>query len=175
MEFNAKSLRLDGIQVGSTIYRQYTGDNSSCNTGSMATITVSTSSAISDAEILSLYNSVGWTAYTNCPDVLIQAINSSSFVVSARSEDGMLVGLARTISDDATICYLQDILVHPDFHRTGVGRSLFEQVLERYHHVRQTVLITDDEPQQRAFYESMGLTEGADFHVGPVRVFAKFR
>lgn len=61
------------------------------------------------------------------------------------------------------------------FTEQAWGRALFEQVLQRYEHVRQTVLITDDEPQQRALYESMGLTEGADFSVGPVRVFAKFR
>ena len=125
----------------------------------MPPFTLCTSPAFSDAEILSPYNSVGWTAYTKNPDVLFRAIKSSSFVVSAWSEGGKLVGLARAISDDATICYLQDILVHPDLHRTGVGRALFEQVLERYDHVRQTVLITDDVPWHRAFYESMGLTE----------------
>lgn len=141
----------------------------------MPTFTLSTSPAIADTEILSLYSSVGWTAYTKNPDVLFQAIQNSSFVVSARSEDGKLVGLARTVSDDATICYLQDILVHPELQSAGVGRALFEQVMERYQHVRQTVLITDDEPRQRAFYESMGLTEGADFSAGPVRVFAEFR
>lgn len=141
----------------------------------MSPFTLSTSSAISDAEILSLYDSVGWKAYTNSPDLLFQAIKSSSFVVSAWDEDGKLTGLARTISDDATICYLQDILVHPDFQRTGIGHALFEQVKARYHHVRQTVLITDDDPRQRAFYESMGLTEGADFSVGPVHVFAILR
>lgn len=121
-----------------------------------------------------LYNSVGWMAYTNSPDLLSQAIKNSSFVVSAWNEDGKLVGLARTISDDATICYLQDILVHPDFQGTGIGRVLFEQVKGRYQHVRQTVLITDDEPQQRSFYQSLGLTEGSDFSSGPVRVFAEF-
>lgn len=141
----------------------------------MSPFKLSTSLAISDAEILSLYNSVGWTSYTNNPELLFQAIRSSSFVVSAWSEDDKLIGLARTISDDATICYLQDILVHPDLQGTGVGRALFQQVKERYNHVRQTVLITDDEPQQRAFYQSMGLTEGSDFGAGPVRVFAEFR
>ncbi|WP_370626834.1 GNAT family N-acetyltransferase [Salinibacterium sp. ZJ450] len=97
------------------------------------------------------------------------------FVVAARSEHGKLIGLARTISDDATICYLQDILVNPAFQGTGVGRALFTQVKERYQHVRQTVLITDDEPQQRAFYQSMGMTERSDFDSGPVRVFAQLR
>lgn len=149
-------------------------DNSSCQTGPMSPFTLSTSTAIADIELLLLYNSVGWTAYTNSPDLLSQAIKNSSFVVSAWNEGGKLVGLARTISDDATICYLQDILVHPDLQGTGIGRALFEQVKERYQHVRQMVLITDDEPQQRAFYQSLGLTEGSDFSTGPVRVFAEF-
>ncbi|PQZ93892.1 GNAT family N-acetyltransferase [Arthrobacter sp. MYb227] len=141
----------------------------------MSSFTLSSSATIPEAEIISLYDSVEWTAYTKDPQLLYQAIKNSSFVISAWNESGNLVGLARAISDDATICYLQDILVRPDFQRTGVGRALLEQVMERYGHVRQSVLITDDEPRQRAFYESMGLTEGADFVSAPVRVFAKFR
>ncbi len=124
-------------------------------------------------EVLSLYNAVGWSAYTDSPDLLFQAIRNSSFVISARDQEGNLIGLARVISDDATICYIQDILIHPRFQRTGIGRALFDQIMTRYQHVRQTVLITDDEPRQRAFYESMGLTEGAEFPVGPLRLFAK--
>jgi hypothetical protein len=42
-------------------------------------------------------------------------------------------------------------------------------------HVRQTVLITDDEPRQRCFYEALGFTEGADFRPEPIRIFAQFR
>ena len=96
-------------------------------------------------------------------------------MVVARDEEGALLGLARAISDDATIAYVQDILVNPSFQGAGVGRALFGQIQERYRHVRQTVLITDDEPRQRAFYESLGLTEGSDFRPEPVRVFAQFR
>jgi GNAT superfamily N-acetyltransferase len=141
----------------------------------MAAYTISTGLPAPDTEVLSLYESVGWTAYTNGPDLLYRAIRNSSFVAVARTQHGRLIGLARTVSDDATICYVQDILVHPAFQGTGAGRALFTQVEERYRHVRQMVLITDDEPQQRAFYQSMGLTEGSDFESGPVRVFARFR
>lgn len=135
----------------------------------------STSAIISDDEVLALYESVGWSAYASNPELLGRAIGSSSFVVMAWSEDGRLIGLARAISDDATICYVQDILVHPDSQGAEVGRGLFAQVAERYQHVRQIVLITGDQPQQRAFYESMGLTEGADFAPERIRVFAQFR
>lgn len=91
------------------------------------------------------------------------------------SQDDKLIGIARALSDDATICSLQDILVDSSFQRAGGGRALFAQVKERYQHARQMVLITDDEPQQRAFCQAMGLTEGSDMKPGPARVFARFQ
>lgn len=130
---------------------------------------------VSDSELLALYESVAWAAYTRDPELLVQAIRNSSFVVTARSAEGKLAGLARAVSDDATICYLQDILVVPEFQGNGVGRQLVTAVQARYGHVRQTVLLTDDEPGQRAFYEALGFREGADFSSGPLRVFALFR
>jgi GNAT superfamily N-acetyltransferase len=125
------------------------------------------------AELLDLYGSVGWTAYTARPDVLRAALAGSSFVVTAR-RGGRLVGLARAVSDGATICYLQDILVRPDEHRTGVGRALATAVLDRYAHVRQKVLLTDDDPGQRAFYESLGYAETRDLGDGTLRAFVRF-
>lgn len=141
----------------------------------MSEFTVLAGGPFSDPEILALYESVGWGAYTREPNVLAEAVRGSSFVVTARNSGGALVGMARTISDDATICYLQDILVDPAFQKSGAGRALLETVLARYRHVRQLVLITDNEPGQRAFYEALGFTEGSDFRPDPVRVFVQFR
>jgi ribosomal protein S18 acetylase RimI-like enzyme len=125
-------------------------------------------------QILSLYDSVGWSAYTDDPEVLIQALSNSTFAVYAYDQQQQLAGLIRVISDNATICYVQDILVRPSAQRSGIGRALFDAVLKKFQHVRQLVLITVDMPQQRAFYESMGLTEGAEFEHGVIRVFARF-
>jgi GNAT superfamily N-acetyltransferase len=124
-------------------------------------------------DVLPLYGAVGWTAYTADPTTLARAIDNSSFVVGAR-DDGRLIGLARAISDDATICYLQDVVVHPDHQRGGVGRALISSILQRYAHVRQKVLLTDDEPAQRAFYESLGYAEIRDHGDGTLRAFVRF-
>ncbi|MGO3394471.1 GNAT family N-acetyltransferase, partial [Glutamicibacter arilaitensis] len=102
-------------------------------------------------QILSLYDSVGWSAYTDDPEVLIQALSNSTFAVYAYDQQQQLAGLIRVISDNATICYVQDILVRPSAQRSGIGRALFDAVLQKFQHVRQLVLITDDMPQQRAF------------------------
>jgi GNAT superfamily N-acetyltransferase len=124
-------------------------------------------------ELVALYDAVGWSAYTKSPELLRTAIDGSSYVVAAR-RDGRLIGLARVISDGATICYLQDVLVLPDEQRGGVGRALVQAALDRYRNVRQKVLLTDDEPRQRAFYESLGYVETRHYGDGTLRAFVRF-
>ena len=119
-------------------------------------------------EVLELYRAVQWTTYTNNPQVLQAALAGSSRIVVARV-DGHLVGLARVISDGATIAYLQDVLVHPDHQRVGIGAALTP-----YATVRQQVLLTDDGAAQRAFYEALGYREASEHPAGPLRAFVRF-
>ena len=94
-------------------------------------------------------------------------------MVTARRAEGPL-GLARVLLDGATTCYLQDVLVHPDAQRHGVGRRLVTAALQPYADVRQKVLLTDAEPGQRAFYESLGYTEAHEHPHGPLRAFVRY-
>ncbi len=113
-------------------------------------------------DLLALYSAVGWSAYTDEPDVLAAAVSGSHLVLTARV-DGELVGLVRTVSDGASICYVQDLLVRPEVRRRGVARALMTEVLDRYRHCRQFVLITDrDGPGVHAFYRSVGLVDGEE-------------
>ncbi len=116
------------------------------------------------AEAVSLYDAVGWTAYTRDPDALTRAIAASHLVVTARDDDASLVGLARTISDGVTICYVQDLLVRPAHQRTGLGRALLDRVLHEYRAVRQLVLMTDHDGP-RDFYSAAGLVPFAELGV----------
>jgi len=126
-----------------------------------------------DDEARELYDSVGWSAYTEHLERLMAALAGSSSVVAARYR-GRLVGLARVVSDGASICYLQDVLVQPDVHGFGVGTSLVHAVLEPFSAVRQKVLLTDDEPAQRAFYESLGYREVGGAAASGLRAFVRF-
>ena len=124
-------------------------------------------------ELVDLYGSVGWTAYTDDPAKLVAAVEGSHTVLVARSESGELIGLARTVSDGHTIAYLQDILVAPAHHRRGVGGALLDEILTRTQHIRQLVLLTDAEETQRAFYESRGFIEAHDFRPNELRSFVR--
>jgi ribosomal protein S18 acetylase RimI-like enzyme len=139
----------------------------------MTTVAVVNAQDLPLSEVLALYGAVEWLAYTKDPDNLQRALEGSSTLVAAH--DGKtLVGLARVISDNASICYLQDILVLPSHHRRGIGRALAEKALEQYPHVRQKVLITDDEPQQKAFYEALGYTQIEELQGALIRAFVRF-
>ena len=135
-------------------------------------ITYRTGAPLRREDVLDLYESVGWTAYTKDPGRLVAAIAASLRVVTAW-DGGRLVGLARVVGDGLTIVYLQDVLVLPDLQRSGVGRELFRRAFEPYEDVRQKLLITDDEPGQLAFYRSMGFTEVRDLD-HPTSVFTRF-
>ncbi|QRV01937.1 GNAT family N-acetyltransferase [Arcanobacterium phocisimile] len=124
-------------------------------------------------EIRGLYESVGWSSYTQQLDLLMSALEYSTRVVSAR-QGGDLLGLCRAISDSATIVYIQDLLVSPKFQRMGVGRRLLSYALAPYAGVRQKVLLTDSEDYQRVFYESSGFTEIRDYSGGGLRAFVQF-
>lgn len=137
-----------------------------------------TAAALSDAdepsreELLELYGSVGWTTYTREPETLVRAIRGSLRVVTARV-DGKLIGLARVVGDGATIAYLQDVLVHPSSQRAGLGRRLVEAALQGPGHVRQQVLLTDDEPGQHAFYRALGFTDAGEWEPSPLHAFVR--
>lgn len=126
-------------------------------------------------ELVELYSAVNWMAYAADPDGLARAVDRSTYVVTARDPDGQLLGLARCLSDDVAIMYLQDVLVHPDHHREGIGSTLAKICLQKFDHVRQKVLLTDDEPGQVAFYEALGYTNVSAFGPPTVNAFVQLR
>ena len=83
----------------------------------------------------------------------------NSLLVLAAYEGDELLGIIRVIGDGYTIVFIQDILVFPDKQCNGVGTALLKAVLERYPHVRQIELTTDNTDKTVSFYKSLGFTE----------------
>lgn len=123
-------------------------------------------------KVLALYKSLGWTRYTNAPKDLERAFLNSTYTVFA-FEDDELIALARSVSDDVSIHYLQDILVSEKFQRKSIGKTLIKKCLDRFSHVRMHVLLTDDEDKQKSFYESVGYKNIKDLKETKLNAYAK--
>ena len=111
-----------------------------------------------ETEILELYASVGWTAYTKNPDVLRKGFENSMLTLAVYDGEE-LMGIIRTVGDGYTVVFVQDLLVFPEHQRKGVGSALLQAVLDKYSHVRQIELATDNTEKTVAFYRSMGFKE----------------
>ena len=72
-----------------------------------------------EAEILRLYRSVGWTAYTDHLEVLQKGFEKSMLTLAAYEGD-QLLGIIRAVGDGHTIVFVQDILVFPEYQRKGI-------------------------------------------------------
>lgn len=106
-------------------------------------------------DLMDLYNNAGWSNYTNHPDMLQKAYENSLFVITAWCED-KLIGTIRIVGDGYSIIYIQDIIVLKEYQHMGIGSKLITEAMNRYKDVYQTVLLTDNEPKTKAFYQKMG-------------------
>ena len=112
-------------------------------------------------EILPIYDSVGWTAYISRPDMLKRAFEGSLLVLAAY-ENTKPIGILRCIGDGASIVFIQDILVLPEYQRRGIGSALLVNAMERFRYVYQLRLATDAQESTIAFYRSCGLVPDSD-------------
>lgn len=109
-------------------------------------------------EIRFLYESVGWMNYTARPEMLKKAFENSLAVFGAYEED-RLIGIIRAVGDGASIVFIQDLLVLPEYQRRGIGSALLKKVLEQYKGVYQIELMTDNEPGRVGFYKAAGFVK----------------
>ena len=123
-----------------------------------------------EGAVLALYAAVGWTNYTQRPEMLRRAFSGSLCTLAAYDGE-RLVGLVRAVGDGASILCVQDLLVLPEYQRRGIGRRLMGELLARYPDVYQTMLLTDDTPEHAAFYKHAGFTKAEKYGCGAYVIF----
>jgi GNAT superfamily N-acetyltransferase len=115
-------------------------------------LSISLSDTLDDDEVLALYHANGWSA-ADKPVLLLAALRNSHSLVTARVA-GQLVGLGNAISDGHLVVYFPHLLVHPGFHRQGIGQAMMAALMGRYEGFHQKMLTAD--AGAVAFYEAMG-------------------
>jgi GNAT superfamily N-acetyltransferase len=77
-------------------------------------------------EVTALYHASGLALRrpVDDRDRFATMLRAASLVVTARLDDGRLVGIARSLTDGVYVTYLSDLAVDRKLQRKGVGRDL---------------------------------------------------
>jgi GNAT superfamily N-acetyltransferase len=83
-------------------------------------------------EVAALYHSSGLALRrpVDDRDRFATMLRAANLVVTARLDDGRLVGIARSLTDGAYVTYLSDLAVDGDLQRKGVGRDLVRATVD---------------------------------------------
>ena len=126
----------------------------------MVNITKETSVSVDD--VLPLYQAVGWTNYTNQPQMLAQALTHSLAIYLARDGE-KIVGLVRLIGDGFSSVFVQDLIVLPTYQRQGIGSHLMKKSLADDKVTYQVQLATEQTEKSLEFYRSLGFETLSSF------------
>lgn len=115
-------------------------------------------------QLKTLYESVGWSTYLDKSFTLKTLLENSQHSITAW-DDERLVGLVRVVGDGLFIAYIQDLLVHPSYHRQGIGTELMQRIYDEVSYASQVILTTDQTEKTQAFYQSVGMKDYASLDV----------
>ena len=118
-------------------------------------ITIKKQEIVKLEDVLHLYQAVGWTNYTNQPQMLEQAL-PHSLVVYLAFDGEKIVGLIRLVGDGFSSVFVQDLIVLPSYQRQGIGSLLMKEALKDYKDAYQVQLVTEETERTLGFYRSMG-------------------
>ncbi len=88
-------------------------------------------------------------------EVIAGMLRHAGVIVTARSDEGLLVGVSRAITDWSYCTYLSDLAVDEAFQRRGIGRELIDRTHEAAG--RHTMLLLLAAPKAREYYPHIGM------------------
>ena len=90
------------------------------------------------------------------PDVIRAMVENAGLTVTARDENGRLVGVARSVTDFAYCCYLSDLAVDKDRQNQGIGKELMARTKAAAGGDKITMLLLSA-PDGMEYYPRAGL------------------
>lgn len=101
---------------------------------------------------------VGWDSYET--DVIVRALPQTLYCVCARM-NGTVVGMARVIGDGGLVYYIQDVIVHPNHQRQGIGIQMMDRVMAYIsnHASQNTIVGLMAAHGKEPFYEKYGFVK----------------
>ncbi|GAA3283368.1 GNAT family N-acetyltransferase [Streptomyces lavendulae] len=114
-------------------------------------------SALDVEEVLGLYRASTLAERRPVDDVerFTRMLAGANLVVTARTDEGRLIGIARSVTDGAYATYLSDLAVDAAYQSKGVGRELIRVTGEA---APQATIILLAAPAAVDYYPRVGFT-----------------
>lgn len=108
-------------------------------------------------QLMDLYANEFWCS-NRCKDDVVKMLANTDVVVGVKTEDGVLIGFARVLTDFVYKATFYDVIVHPNWRSNNIGKMLMELIishnkLENVEHFDLNCL-----PSMYPFYELWGFT-----------------
>lgn len=108
----------------------------------------------------SLRESIGWHNFSKAQTE--KALQNSVYDVVANDGDTP-VGMGRLVGDGALYCYVQDVVVHPDYQGRGIGTEILNQLLDYIDQIieedgRMSIGLVSAQGKE-SFYEQFGFKQ----------------
>lgn len=117
-------------------------------------LTLKENPALTKEELWTLYTAVGWHNEEHHINAVMEGIKHS--YVLAAYEQEKLVGFLRAVSDQATICLVQEVVIDPAHSEEPIKEQLMRRLIQRWNNIEQIVLVADRRDETQTFYEQCG-------------------
>ncbi len=87
-------------------------------------------------------------------DRISTMISNANLIITARTLQGKLVGIARALTDFSYCCYLSDLAVDKTFQRQGIGLELIKHIQKEIGEKSMLLLLAA--PEAAEYYPHIG-------------------
>ena len=121
-------------------------------------ITLTAVRAWSAEEVIDLYRAGGWWEMGWDKSQIPSLINGSYLVIIARDSENNPVGMGRLISDGSSDCYIQDVVVFPEYREQRIGSRIVTALKRIAELTGHTWIGLLSAPGKEQFYERAGFS-----------------
>jgi GNAT superfamily N-acetyltransferase len=101
-----------------------------------------TEKPIKATELMRLYRNAGW--WENRKEQDIEKMLKREIYVGAWKGD-VLIGFARAVSDGKFRAYIEDVVLHTEFQKSGIGREIVSRLLKELSHIDVISLFCEED------------------------------
>ncbi len=91
------------------------------------------------------------------PQIIRGMIEFANLIICARNADGLLVGIARSVTDFSYCCYLSDLAVDKGWQGRGIGKELMRRTQSSAGGADKTTMVLLSSPDAMDYYPKAGL------------------